>query len=285
MYSVAEKDIIGDLRGFPIDVVQAMLFNQRMQCDIVDVAVFQSNRAADRNGFTWGSSAEGWDFWNEVIHRKKFDIFYKSYPTFADYLAKNYVDRSEWRVKPTKLAKFLLENIKKESPTESSPYKILRDFKRKMIDSNLFYEGFATNVVCEDFLFALTPKNKKWFEDTFLCGRTASDGYISNQIICAIDEYIDFYRLIEIGGRKQELYIKCLQGRYDSYKFVLGYIKKHPFLFSIANIICFCFEDANLRARIVKVDDKAFNESAIRLCGFKQRDRVYKIGDKYVEVY
>ena len=285
MYSVGEKDLIWDLKGFPIDVVQAMLFNQRQQHDIVDVTVFQTMRSADRNGFTWGASAEGWDFWDEVIHRKQFGIFYKSYPTFADYLAKNYVDRSAWRVKPTKLAKFLLENIKKESPTESSPYKILRDFKRKMTDSGLFYEGLATNVVCEDFLFALTPKNKKWFEDTFLCGRATSDGYISNQIVDAVDSYIEFYRIIEIGGRKEELYIKTLQGKDDSYKFVLGYIKKHPFLFSIASVICFGCEDANLRARIVSLDDKAFNGCAESYFGFKRVGRVVKIGDKYVEIY
>ena len=154
-----------------------------------------------------------------------------------------------------------------------------------MVASETFYSGFANKVACEDFLFTLTPKNKKWFEDTFLCGRTTSDEHVSQQIINAVDSYIDFYRLIEIGGRTEELYITNLQTIDGSRKFVLGYIKKHPFLFSIAKVIRFRFDDGYIRARIVSVDDKSFNECAESYCGFKQSGGVFKIGDKYVDIY
>ena len=48
MYKVTEKDLIGDLEGFPIEVVQKMLKKQVEQGNMEDVTVFQNYYRQDK---------------------------------------------------------------------------------------------------------------------------------------------------------------------------------------------------------------------------------------------
>lgn len=77
MYKVTEKDLIGDLKDFPIEVVQKMLERQVEQGNEEDVQVFQ---IMAMGGFDWSTSEEGLTFWKEVIRQKNFDLFFKKYP-------------------------------------------------------------------------------------------------------------------------------------------------------------------------------------------------------------
>lgn len=77
---VTQKDLIGDLENFPIEVVEKMLVEQFKQLGKTDIAVFQYNRNDARKGFCWENSADGHDFWNDVIRGKKFDLFFERYP-------------------------------------------------------------------------------------------------------------------------------------------------------------------------------------------------------------
>lgn len=79
---ITTKSLIGDLENFPIEVVKKMLEYQYKQNNIIDIKVFIPNCGAEKhfNGFRWADTIEGHDFWYEVIHNKKFDVFFKRYP-------------------------------------------------------------------------------------------------------------------------------------------------------------------------------------------------------------
>ena len=76
------KDLIGDLENFPIEVVEKMLQKQYKQIGEKNISVFQNNKNADNNygGFHWGDTIEGLEFWNDVIRKENFDIFFERYP-------------------------------------------------------------------------------------------------------------------------------------------------------------------------------------------------------------
>lgn len=79
MYKVTEKDLIGSIEGFPIEVVQKMVERQLEQYGECNISVFQDFRSA-LMGFNWETSREGWDFWDQVIGHRNFDLFFDRYP-------------------------------------------------------------------------------------------------------------------------------------------------------------------------------------------------------------
>lgn len=82
MYQVAEKDLIGDLEGFPLKVVQKMVERQVEQGNKADVRAFQKTNAETKRegGFNWCDTEEDYDFWVEVIEYQKFNTFFQKYP-------------------------------------------------------------------------------------------------------------------------------------------------------------------------------------------------------------
>ena len=76
---VNAKDLIEDLENFPIEVVEKMLEYQYKQLGKIDIGVFQYNRADAMKGFSWEDTIEGYDFWNYVIGKKRFDVFFERY--------------------------------------------------------------------------------------------------------------------------------------------------------------------------------------------------------------
>lgn len=79
MYKVKPSDLIGEIEGFPLEVVQKMVDYQNKS----DVTIFQDARVACGSsslGFTWRHSPEGFDFWDKVIIERNFDVFFKKYP-------------------------------------------------------------------------------------------------------------------------------------------------------------------------------------------------------------
>lgn len=80
-YKVKQEDLIGELKGFPIEVVQAMVDEQVKQGSRDDVSVFQDDKSLGGNkGFLWDRTKEGALFWEEVIGEMDFDIFFEKYP-------------------------------------------------------------------------------------------------------------------------------------------------------------------------------------------------------------
>lgn len=81
-YKVKQEDLIGQLEGFPIEVVQKMVDEQVRQGNNADVSVFQGNAASlySEGGFLWRESLEGMLFWNNIIVNRQFNQFFEKYP-------------------------------------------------------------------------------------------------------------------------------------------------------------------------------------------------------------
>ena len=82
---VTTKDLIGDLVGFPIEVVEKMLQKQYKQVNKKDISIFQEYRCYDKQngGFRWEETIEGHNFWKKVISDKNFDVFFEKYPKLS----------------------------------------------------------------------------------------------------------------------------------------------------------------------------------------------------------
>lgn len=72
----------GQLKGFPSEVVEKMLERQVEQGNKRDVGVFEKidNAGKYHGGFGWAITAEGADFWREVIGKRNFNLFFSRYP-------------------------------------------------------------------------------------------------------------------------------------------------------------------------------------------------------------
>jgi hypothetical protein len=82
IYKVVNEDLVGELKEFPLAIVQKMIERQVMQGNPANVEVFQADTTAERldGGFEWEESPEGWDFWNNVIAGMEFNVFFERYP-------------------------------------------------------------------------------------------------------------------------------------------------------------------------------------------------------------
>lgn len=78
--TVEQSDLRGEIKDFPIEVVQEMVNEQVMQGNNADVVVFQKRvYAGGVGGFNWSNSVMGEDFWHEVLSHKRFDKFFQKY--------------------------------------------------------------------------------------------------------------------------------------------------------------------------------------------------------------
>ena len=80
--TVEQSDLIGKIENFPIEVVQMMVDEQVRQGNKADVKVFQLRCKAPVScgGFVWARADDGFNFWDEVISRENFDLFFSKYP-------------------------------------------------------------------------------------------------------------------------------------------------------------------------------------------------------------
>ena len=80
--TVEQSDLIGEIKYFPIEVVQRMVDEQVRQGNEADVKVFHRCRKAPAlgGGFVWALTDDGFYFWDEVICRENFDLFFSKYP-------------------------------------------------------------------------------------------------------------------------------------------------------------------------------------------------------------
>lgn len=72
----------GDLKGFPKEIIARMLECQEKQGNKRDVSIFEKNKFSllMEGGFDWDITKEENDFWNAVIEKRNFDIFFEKYP-------------------------------------------------------------------------------------------------------------------------------------------------------------------------------------------------------------
>lgn len=80
MYKVKKSDLKGQIKDFPIEVVQKMVEKQVHQGHKADVKVFQVNAISGWDGFVWARTIEGNSFWRNVIYQADFPLFFEKYP-------------------------------------------------------------------------------------------------------------------------------------------------------------------------------------------------------------
>ena len=80
-YIVKQEDLIGQIKGFPIEVVQRMVDCQVEQGNKADVSVFQRYKIASKldGGFDWLNTKEREPFWLHTTSGN-FDEFFEMYP-------------------------------------------------------------------------------------------------------------------------------------------------------------------------------------------------------------
>ena len=81
-YGISEKDMIGQIKDFPVGIVVRMMEERELQYSDADIKVFQLELTG---GFAWTETEDGWDFWNLVIRRRNFDLFFKEHPEYERY--------------------------------------------------------------------------------------------------------------------------------------------------------------------------------------------------------
>ncbi len=69
--------ISGDIEGFPLEVVTAMLHQQKKQIGKTNLMAFIRDRAssATEEGFDWDETRQKLDYWFDIIQDKKFEDF------------------------------------------------------------------------------------------------------------------------------------------------------------------------------------------------------------------
>lgn len=77
----------GDLEGFPIEVIEKMLYYQVEQGNKEDITIFKRSPNANYNmgGFQWSNTPDGYSWWNEVLNERNFNLFFKKYPKKSSY--------------------------------------------------------------------------------------------------------------------------------------------------------------------------------------------------------
>ena len=79
---VEQSDLVGDIKDFPIEVVQAMVDEQVRQSNKADASVFANDRISGSfcGGFGWNRALDKSPFWENVICNKHFELFFTKYP-------------------------------------------------------------------------------------------------------------------------------------------------------------------------------------------------------------
>lgn len=82
IFKVEQSDLVGNIKDFPIEVVEKMIEEQVMQGNSPDVRVFQNfiTACADDGGFDWDNAEDGYDFWIEIFENENFNLFFEKYP-------------------------------------------------------------------------------------------------------------------------------------------------------------------------------------------------------------
>lgn len=75
-------EYLGELKGFPDEVVEKMIERQEEAGNEPSVSVFEDNSTAGRlgGGFDWSDTVENHSFWSSVINTKNFQMFFSKYP-------------------------------------------------------------------------------------------------------------------------------------------------------------------------------------------------------------
>ena len=77
-----ENNFTGDLKGFPVEILNWIEDEQELQGNPRDASVIDKYYATlkDMEGFNWANSENKDDFCREVLKHSNFDLFFERYP-------------------------------------------------------------------------------------------------------------------------------------------------------------------------------------------------------------
>ncbi|MGL5913091.1 MAG: hypothetical protein ACRCZB_02915 [Bacteroidales bacterium] len=80
--NVTKEDLQGAIEDYPIEVIQRMCECQVEQGNKFDPSIFANDIMANRfkKGFSWDRTDEDGLFWDDIIDKKRFDLFFEKYP-------------------------------------------------------------------------------------------------------------------------------------------------------------------------------------------------------------
>ena len=82
VFEITKSHLVGEIEDFPIEVVERMVYEQVSQRQPINPTAFAIQKSAGPSdgGFSWAASKDGYAFWEKVITKKDFDLFFSKYP-------------------------------------------------------------------------------------------------------------------------------------------------------------------------------------------------------------
>lgn len=166
-FGITEKDLVHELKGFPMGVVVRMLEEQEKQGFAPNVEIFQQDKAADERyrGFKWYKTDAGQDFWTDVIGHCAFYVFFKKYPDYKKYNSLKTVTPNKYDI----TEKDLTGKIK-DFPI-SVVVRMLEEIEAqgKAPDVKILQKRAAAYIIEGGFDWTKTPDGNKNWNDIILC--------------------------------------------------------------------------------------------------------------------
>lgn len=80
-HTIDSKTIPTGLKCFDLEILELMLLRQKQQDNPCNLQVFLNNPRAGKNnnGFDWNKTPEGHGFWEQILLRNNFSLFYDTY--------------------------------------------------------------------------------------------------------------------------------------------------------------------------------------------------------------
>ena len=82
VFEITKSHLVGEIKDFPIEVVERMVYEQVSQRQQINPTAFAIKKSAGpaEGGFSWALTEDGFSFWEKVIIKKDFDLFFSKYP-------------------------------------------------------------------------------------------------------------------------------------------------------------------------------------------------------------
>lgn len=281
--NVTEKDLIGGLTGFPIEVVEAMLAEQFSQGCPSNVKVFQENPSASKGGggFNWDETLHGWGFWHDVIAHKDFKRFRNEFGergvSKLIVVPSNRVPSRGLPKTMTKLERWIFSKINSK---ELGRYAKLKALKNEIDASCCSLWSFLIDARTPNvFDYFLAPHSQSDIADVFpWCIDGSRYGRAADIVGDAVCGFLNLYEnLMEYPlGRKFSGNIFCYGDGQDK-RCVLGWIKKNVDIAIRFDRMCFRFDILRLYVTHIGAvgDESAFEmDEDLR---FKHNGELYVI--------
>lgn len=92
MSKITNKDLIGKIEGYPIEVVEKVLEHMKEQ----RAGGIKELQEEGKCALCWSDTPEGWNFWREIFWNHNFDLFYDKYPKKHSLLTTIFVRLRKW---------------------------------------------------------------------------------------------------------------------------------------------------------------------------------------------